>query len=304
VSSGGSELAPGWRLSDFEQSLTDVAASTRRAYLADVEAFGRWAQRAGHDSPGTVERLVVRRYLAHLTTRGLARTTIARRMSSLRRYLGWCRRSGDIVVDPSTSVRAPRTGGRLPTVLRHDEIDRLLDPDQARVPSDPPWVARDQAVIELLYGSGLRVGELCALDVGSVDVAGRTVRVWGKGARQRVVPITEPAASAVTVWLHHRSALLAGAASRTDGGDAMLLNRRLRRLGTRDVRRILDARSAEPTHPHALRHSFATHLLDGGADLRSVQELLGHRDLSTTERYTHVSRERLQRIYEGSHPRA
>jgi integrase/recombinase XerC len=287
-------------LDDFERSLTGVSSATRRAYRADLDAFVAWAERGGHRSAAGLSRLVVRRYLAHMTTRGLARATVARRISALRRYLAWCRRDGSTVSDPSASVRIPRQAGRLPRVLRHDQLDGLLTPPVLAGDEHDVWVARDQAVLELLYGSGLRVAEVCALDVPDVAMAARTVRVWGKGGRQRVVPTTEVAAEAVRAWLHTRRELDLP----PDVAHAMFVNRRLRRLGPRDVRRLLDRRSPVPTHPHALRHSFATHLLDGGADLRSVQELLGHSDLSTTERYTHVSRERLQRVYDGSHPRA
>jgi len=157
---------------------------------------------------------------------------------------------------------------------------------------------RDDAVLELLYGSGLRVAELCRLDLGDVDLERRLVTVWGKGAKQRTVPISRPAASALGAWLacRHR---LAG----PQAGAALACNRVGRRLGERDVRRILDRRSPSPTHPHALRHTFATHMLDGGADLRVVQELLGHESVASTQVYTHVSKERLLGVHERTHPR-
>ena len=162
--------------------------------------------------------------------------------------------------------------------------------------------ARDDAVLEVLYGSGLRVSELCGLDLDQVDLDRRRLTVWGKGAKQRVVPLGDPAAAALRSWMHggRAEAVPAGPAD----VPALFLNRRGRRLTPRDVRRILDRRSPVPTHPHALRHTFATHLLDGGADLRVVQELLGHSDLATTQIYTHVSKERLRAVYEASHPRA
>jgi site-specific recombinase XerD len=166
---------------------------------------------------------------------------------------------------------------------------------------DPAVRARDDAVLELLYGSGLRVGELCGLDVGAVDATRGRVVVWGKGGRQRQVPVNQTTAAAVRRWLK-----LGRPAMVTDDqpSEALFLNRRGRRLSPRDVRRIVDRRAASPTHPHALRHSFATHLLDGGADLRAVQELLGHADLATTQIYTHVSKERLRRVFDETHPRA
>src|SRR5581483_11333680 len=199
--------------------------------------------------------------------------------------------------DPSTSLSSPKGDGRLPRVLGHADIDRLLDERQV----DGPVGLRDLAVLELLYGSGLRVSELCDLGTGDIDLNRGTVTVWGKGAKQRQVPMSAPSVEAVRTWLKAGRALLANAESPPD---AVFLNQRGRRLGPRDVRRILDRRSAAPTHPHALRHTFATHLLDGGADLRVVQELLGHTSLQTTQVYTHVSKERLLQIYERSHPRA
>ena len=167
-------------------------------------------------------------------------------------------------------------------------------------------------MLELLYGSGLRGAELCALDLDSIDVGQRLVVVWGKGSKQRRVPLSRAAAEAVTGWIDHgRTELVAAARAGSGAGatgaaaeTALFLNRRGRRLTPRDVRRLIDRRAAAPTSPHALRHTFATHLLDGGADLRAVQELLGHSDLATTQVYTHVSRERLRTVYERTHPRA
>jgi integrase/recombinase XerC len=177
----------------------------------------------------------------------------------------------------------------------------LRAPPPAAVDNDPDSIRwRDDAVLELLYGSGLRVAELCGLRPGDVDLRVGTVTVWGKGGKQRQVPITPPAVAALGAWLERGRVELA----RDDTpADAVFLNQRGRRLAPRDVRRIIDRRASSPTHPHALRHTFATHLLDGGADLRVVQELLGHADLSTTQHYTHVSKERLRSVYEATHPR-
>jgi site-specific recombinase XerD len=169
-------------------------------------------------------------------------------------------------------------------------------------------------VVEILYGSGVRVSELCGLDIGDVDLAHGRMTVWGKGSKQRLVPLSDPAAALLSEWLRwgrsdHLEEVVAGAASRggqgvTMAGQALFTNQRGKRLTPRDVRRIIDRRSAVPTHPHALRHTFATHLLDGGADLRSVQELLGHSDVATTQIYTHVSLQRLKTVYRDAHPRA
>jgi site-specific recombinase XerD len=187
-------------------------------------------------------------------------------------------------------------------VLRDDEITAVLDDPPAAVADDPPSVrSRDDAVLELLYGSGLRVSEVCGLRPGDLDLDRRRVTVWGKGSKQRVVPLSPPAVASLAQWLDHGRRDLVTAAS---PGDAVFLNRRGNRLGPRDVHRLLDRRAPSPTHPHALRHTFATHLLDGGADLRSVQEMLGHADLSTTQHYTHVSKQRLRSVLDATHPRA
>ncbi len=183
------------------------------------------------------------------------------------------------------------------------------NPDAAEG-AELPWAQRDQAVLELLYGSGLRVSEMCGLDVGDVHQASRTVLVTGKGDKQRQVPVSQPAVERVSEWLAEgRPLALAASAeiARRKGhrpGSAMFINLHGRRLSPRDVRRIIDQRSLSPTHPHALRHTYATHLLDGGADLRAVQELLGHASVGTTQVYTHVSKERLREVHQETHPRA
>jgi site-specific recombinase XerD len=296
-----------WREDDFERSLTSASSNTVTAYRRDLDAFVEWATRVGAADPAAVDRLVLRRYLAYLGTRRYARRTIARKASALRQYFGWLRRTGVIAGDPAARLSAPRGEGRLPRVVKDDELDRLLD---APPPAPPRPTAvdvavrrRDDAVLELLYGSGLRVGELCGLRSGDVDPRHGRVTVWGKGNKQRQVPMSAPAADAIAAYVDHGRHHLATDASPA-ATDALFLNRKGNRLTPRDVRRILDVRAATPTHPHALRHTFATHLLDGGADLRAVQELLGHADLATTQLYTHVSKERLRAVYDGSHPRA
>ncbi len=300
--SGGAGDELPWELGRFAGSLTSASPSTVRAYQTDLRAFIEWVGRAGVTSPDAVDRRLLRRYLAHLTTRRLARRTIARKASSLRRYFGWRARTARVAVDPSVGLSVPAGGGRLPRVLRADELEALLDAPPAVVDADADAVRlRDDAVLELLYGSGLRVGELCALRPDDLQLDQASVRVWGKGAKQRQVPLSRPAAEAMAAWMARGRADLAGPASPPD---AVFLNARGRRLGSRDVRRILDRRALAPTQPHALRHTFATHLLDGGADLRAVQELLGHADLATTQHYTHVSKERLRAVHQASHPRA
>ncbi len=291
----------GWRLDEFARSLTAASDSTVTAYTSDLTSFADWAHRAGHDGPATVDRIVLRRYIAYLTTRRYAKRSIARKAASLRRYFGWATATGLIDADPSSTLQAPNDPGRLPRVLSAAELDALLDPPPtAASGSLPPWQrCRDDAVLELLYGSGIRVAELCGLSAADVDLRAGAMVVWGKGSRERRVPLSAPAVQAVTAWL-----AVGNDAPRSPGVTTLFVNTRGRALTPRDVRRIIDRRSPSPTHPHALRHSFATHLLDGGADLRAVQEMLGHRDVATTQRYTHVSRERLRTAYSASHPRA
>ena len=283
-------------------SLTAASDATKAAYRNDLDRFVEWAERGSVEGPQGVDRRMLRRYLAYLGTTGKAKRTIARRASSLRRYFGWLARSGVLAVDPSSGLSAPSGEGRLPRVLRTDELTTLLDDPPVAVEADPDHIRlRDDAVLELLYGSGLRVSELCGLRPEDLDLPAGAITVWGKGSKQRRVPITAPSAEALVAWLQRGRAALV---SDETPPDAVFLNARGRRLSRRDVQRVIDRRAASPTHPHALRHTFATHLLDGGADLRVVQELLGHADLSTTQRYTHVSKERLRSVYEATHPRA
>jgi site-specific recombinase XerD len=303
-----------WHLDEFVRSLTAVTPSTVDAYSRDLRAFTAWAERLGVDDPGTVDRQTLRRYLAYLATRGQARRTIARRASALRRYYRWLQRSGRLDHDPTVGLSAPKGEARLPRVLRPDELRHLLcEPDPASPPptgGQPAAVGddtaaavalRDVALLELLYGSGLRIAEATALDVDELDLPRSRVVVWGKGGKQRTVPLSEPATLGLRRWLAEGRVALV---TKDTPAGAVFLNRRGRRLTPRDARRILDRRATEPTHPHALRHTFATHLLDGGADLRIVQELLGHSDVATTQRYTHVSKERLRTVFDATHPRA
>jgi integrase/recombinase XerC len=291
-----------WQLPDFLATLTAASPRTVEAYGGDVDGFAVWAAEQGVTSPADVDRLVLRRYMAHLAATGFARRSMARKASSLRRYFRWAARRGVVPFDPSLGLSAPRGDGRLPRVLQQEELNTLLDDPPARTADDLPAVrTRDDAVLEVLYGAGLRVAELCSLDLEHLDLAHERAVVWGKGGKQRTVPLGEPAVAALRAWLDDGRATLT-TPDTPDG--ALFVNRRGKRLTPRDVRRILDHRAAAPTHPHALRHSFATHLLDGGADLRAVQELLGHADLATTQRYTHVSRERLRSVYDATHPRA
>ncbi len=286
-----------WEQEAFVRSLGALSSNTVDAYRRDVRDFVVWAERAQLSGPAEVDHLVLRRYLSYLTTRRLAKRSVARKAAALRRYFGWLSRTGALPSDPSRRLSGPSGEGRLPHVLKLDELDTLL----AEGPDEGPVGRRDRAVVELLYGSGLRVGELCGLRPADVDLVQGKVMVWGKGAKQRQLPMSEASVDAVRIWAETGRATMVGPHS---PADALFVNRRGHRLTPRDVRRILDRRASSPTHPHALRHTFATHLLDGGADLRAVQELLGHEDLATTQLYTHVSKERLRTVYEATHPRA
>ncbi|MDE0161330.1 MAG: tyrosine recombinase [Acidimicrobiaceae bacterium] len=289
-----------WGLSAWLDSLSGVADSTRAVYARDAAAAAGWLHEAGHAGPDSVDRRALRRYLAHLGNSRYAARTITRKVSVLRRYFDWARRTGRIEADPTLGLTAPRGGSRLPQVLKDDQIHTLID-KPARAGDDDARDARDLAIVELLYGSGLRVSEMCGLRHEDLDLAQAQVRVWGKGAKQRLVPLSEPAVEALRDWLQrHRGSFVTGETP----AEVVFLNQRGRAMTPRDARRVIDRRSVAPTHPHALRHTFATHLLDGGADLRTVQELLGHADIASTQIYTHVSRERLREVHRSSHPRA
>lgn len=279
----------------------DLSPNTVDAYGRDVAEFLRFCERLGAD-PLRAGPDTVRSFLARQTTLGRARSTVARKAASLRGFYRFALRRKVRPDNPATLVGTPKRARLLPGVLKRREVDALV----ALPPDDDPYGLRDRAIIELLYGAGIRVSELCGLDVDDVDFRGGRVRVLGKGRKERIVPMGEPAADAL------RRYLARGRPATVKEGSpaaALLYNRRGRRMGPRDVRSVVYryAREAAPgakVSPHTLRHTFATHLLEGGADLRSVQELLGHVDLRTTQIYTQVSRERLREAYERAHPRA
>jgi site-specific recombinase XerD len=297
----------------YVDTLNAVAGSTRLAYRADVEHFITWATAQGIGGPEALHRRVIRRYLAFHASQDHKPKYLARILSSLRRWCGWMRRTGLIDSDPTAGLTAPSGASRLPRVLKADELHQLLDEPTASVRAAAPGTddelaralqARDDAVLELLYGSGLRVSELCGLTEADVERAAGMVTVLGKGAKKRRVPMSAPSVAALDRWLDGPRQVLLDRAEMSTPPRQIFVNRAGSPLSPRDVRRLLDRRAATPTHPHALRHSYATHLLDGGADLRVVQELLGHADLTTTQLYTHVSRERLRRVVDATHPRA
>lgn len=281
------------------------SAHTVRAYLADVASLLRAAAAAGCTSPEDLDLALLRSWLARMAATGRARSTMARRASAARTFTAWAVRTGRAPSDPALRLQAPRREHHLPTVLRADQAARLLDLAAVRADDAVPQHLRDRAALELLYGSGIRVGELVGLDVDDVDLDRRTLRVMGKGSKERVVPFGEPAERAVRSWLARGRPRLASHRS----GPALLLGSRGGRWGARQVRDVVHRLVVElgeglDAAPHALRHSAATHLLDGGADLRTVQEILGHASLATTQVYTHVSVDRLRRTYERAHPRA
>ncbi len=298
-----------WASDAFCASLVRLAPSSVAVYRRDLDAFVDWAARHSLADPGAVSRKDLRRYLAGLTRDGYAPRTVARKASVLRRYFRWAEQSGRCPSDPCIGLSTPAGTARLPEVLSERTVEGLLAGRTPATSGDHPLRRlRDDAVLELLYGSGLRVAELCALRPVDLDLPRARVRVTGKGGKQRLLPLSTPAVHALQRYFDaHQAAGRAGeAAARGPGpGDdgPLFRNQRDRPLTPRDVRRILDRRAPEPTHPHALRHTFATHLLDGGADLRSVQELLGHESVGTTQVYTHVSRRRLRSVIESAHPR-
>lgn len=294
---------PQWHVSEFEQSLTASSANTRAAYRRDVELFVEWCTDAGEVHVATqVTKNVVRDYLAFLHDRGATSRTVARKIAALRRYFVWNIRKGWATVDPTQGVHTPKTKGRLPRPLDEATVVTLLTTEDQEAPQ---WRrVRDRAVLEILYGSGLRVSEVCSLTLTSCESSGNTLRVMGKGSKERLVPLSAPAQHAIQQWLTVRREVEGDAS-----GDSLFLSSRGKPIARRDVARLLDeacmrAGIAGGTHPHALRHSFATHLMDNGADTRSIQELLGHSDAATTQRYTHVSKERLRLAYSETHPRA
>ena len=285
-----------------------LSVHTRKAYRADVTAMLRYGVRHGVTELEEIDLALLRAWLAAQADRGLARATLARRGAAARAFLRWAHTAGLVTSDRSTRLASPRVPRTLPTVLTADAAARLLDTarDEAHGadPDDQPAALRAWVAAELLYGSGVRVGELVAVDVRDVDPHERLVRVLGKGGKERVVPFGLPAARAVSEWLDRGRPALANAGT----GPALLVGDRGGRWGQRQVReavhRLAAAAGVDDVAPHALRHSAATHLLQGGSDLRSVQEVLGHANLATTQRYTHVDPERLRRVFGQAFPRA
>jgi integrase/recombinase XerC len=320
-------------VADYRRYLASVrglAEHTVEAYVGDVRSLLDHLDRYAGESLTDLNLAVLRSWLARLRSAGAARSTLARKGASARSFCAWSVRTGLLDTDPSARLAVPSTSRHLPRVLRSEQAAALLDgsPNEpgtdaraadsagtgaaaeapvmgSRDERDGAVALRDQAMLELLYAAALRVSELTGLDVDSLDMSRRVVRVWGKGGKERTVPYGVPAAVAIDRWITAGRPILSGSGS----GAALFLGRRGRRIDPRTVRTVVHQRTAAvpgspELAPHGLRHSAATHLLEGGADLRTVQEMLGHASLATTQIYTHVSAERLQAVYRQAHPRA
>lgn len=320
----------------------NLSAHTVRAYRSDVAAMLQHAHRLGIEQVEELDLSILRSWLAKQKTLGKSRTTMARRATAVRVFTAWLVRTGRAAADPGSALVSPKLPRSLPAVLRQDEAAAALEGDSrpvarepAHAPDDVPdgttdatptapseldWAVqlRDDAMLELLYATGMRVGELCALDERDIDFHRLVVRVFGKGRKERTIPFGQPAADALQAWLHegrptiHRARAAKGGRpdhAAADPAAAVFLGVRGRRIDQRVVRQVVHDRmrqvpGAPDIGPHGLRHSAATHLLEGGADLRSVQEVLGHSSLATTQIYTHVSTDRLRAAYRQAHPRA
>jgi integrase/recombinase XerC len=296
----------------FERHLAagrGLSPHTVRAYAGDVRSMLGHAARCGVQDIAELDISLLRAWLATQHAAGHSRATIARRAASARAFTTFAHQRGFLTTDPGSQLASPTIRRKLPEVLAQDEILAVLEPGPARPAADDRATGeldlRDTAIMELLYATGIRVSELCGLDVDDIDEARRTIRIMGKGAKERVVPVGIPAVRAVDLWRRSGRPSVATPAS----GPALFLGARGGRLDPRTARRVVHARIAAAgiaadMGPHGLRHTAATHLLEGGADLRSVQEMLGHSSLSTTQIYTHVSIERLVSAYRQAHPRA
>jgi site-specific recombinase XerD len=299
-------LPPRWvaALSGWERWLgaRNAAARTRRAYLADAAQLAQWAAAHGL-APEEVDHRRLRLFAGVLSERGASKSTVARKLASIRSFYRHLVDRGEIEATPADLVATPKRDHHLPRVLKEEEVGALLD----SIPASTPLALRDRAIFEVAYASGLRAEELTLLETADVDFDAEELRVHGKGGRERVVPLGEQAGRALAAYLDRGRPLLARGAH----GDAraLFLSKSGRRLGTADLRRRLRAwmrraGTAPGATPHTLRHSFATHLLEGGADLRTIQELLGHSTISTTQTYTRVESRRLRKAYARAHPRA
>ncbi|HEU4945643.1 MAG TPA: tyrosine recombinase XerC [Kribbella sp.] len=294
-------------LADYERHLSaerDLSRHSVRAYIGDVADLLDHLTRLGHHDLNRLDIRALRSWLAKQQSLGKSRSTLSRRATAARVFTAWAQRTGRIATDPGVLLASPKPHRPLPGVLGQADTRIVLDAAAVAADDGSPVGLRDLAILELLYATGIRVGELCALDLDDLDPSRRVVRVFGKGRKERSVPYGVPAAAALEGWQQGGRPELVTAGS----GAALFLGARGGRIDQRTVRRMVHTRivaaDAPDLSPHGLRHTAATHLLEGGADLRSVQELLGHASLATTQLYTHVSGERLRRAYEQAHPRA
>ncbi|MDI6891537.1 MAG: tyrosine recombinase [Actinomycetota bacterium] len=282
-----------------------VSPNTVEGYRGDIEQFLSFLNKAGRELK-SVDHLLLRRYLAYLQTLNYSRASIARKLASIRSFFRYLQRENHLATNPAVLLSSPRSRRKLPKTIKFDIIDFLISAPDLETPQGQ----RDRAIMEVLYGTGMRVSELVGLDVKDVDFIRQEIKVWGKGAKERICPINELALELIRIYLPRgRRGLLAKRAHQRREEKALFLNSRGGRLSVMGVRRMLlkyikKVGADRRISPHTFRHTFATHLLEGGADLRAVQELLGHVDLSSTQVYTHLSRRKLREIYDRTHPRA
>ncbi|WP_280428634.1 tyrosine recombinase XerC [Nocardia brasiliensis] len=282
------------------------SAHTVRAYLGDARALlGHLYARSADSAVRELDLSLLRSWLAQQSAAGVARTTMARRASSARTFTAWLTQTGRLTVDPGLRLGSPKAHRVLPAVLGRQQAVGAMDAAESGAAQHEPMALRDRLIVELLYSTGIRVSELCGLDIEDVDRERRVVRVLGKGNKERSVPFGVPADGAIGAWLRHGRPAFAT----PESGRALLLGRRGKRLDQRQARTVVhevvsSIPGAPDMGPHGLRHTAATHLLEGGADLRVVQELLGHASMATTQLYTHVSIERLKKVHDQAHPRA
>src|SRR4051794_16428772 len=294
-------------LSEFSTHLgaqLGLSPHTNRAYVGDVDQLLGYAARHGRTTLDSIDLATLRGWLASMATTHRSRATLARRGAAARTFFAWAVRTHRIPADPALRLATARTASPLPTVLRVEPVTQMLDLARDRATDGDAVALRDWALLELLYATGVRVGEVCGMDLGDLDLHERTLRVIGKGDKERVVPFGKPAAVAVSAWLERGRPQLV----HTTTPSAVFLGLRGGRLDQRQARAVVHQAAAlagvDDVAPHALRHTAATHLLEGGSDLRSVQEILGHASLATTQRYTHISADRLRSAFQQAHPRA
>lgn len=285
-----------WELEEFDAKQSTRSVHTRDAYMKDISQFLEFLNRFEIKNPQKIDRTILRRYVSWLSTQKYKPSSIARKISSVRSYLTFLSKKGLVAPALAHALTAPKIPKRLPRVPAQKELTQIID-------SVEEIEVLHLVILELLYGSGLRVSELCSIELADLNIRKGTVGVVGKGSKMRIVPISEPAIDAISRYLVQRKQFL----TPNSPSGRLLIKKSGKGLTPRDVRRVLDRyplADGTKMHPHQLRHAYATHLLVGGADVRSVQELLGHSSVTTTERYTHITQDHLRSVYEETHPRA